>query len=160
MIKQLCVAKVIFSREFGRIWICPKPLLRSNVENTLVPAKESSASATKSTGNLSTLVTLLTLRKSTQNLYDPSFFTKTTGEVQGETDSWIIPFSSNSSIPSTRQSISFLTLGDTLYGLCLIGIASTVPMTCWRRDVLPKWSPGKAKTSRYLLNKFLNFTFS
>ena len=52
----------------------PKTTLRSNVENTLAPAKESSASRTKGTGKLSTLMTLLILRKSTQNLYDPPFY--------------------------------------------------------------------------------------
>ena len=76
-------------------------------------SEESSASATKDIGKLFTLVTLLTLRKSTQNLYDPSFFfTKTSGY--------------------------------TLYGLCLISIASPVLMTCCTRDVLTNWSPGFA----------------
>ena len=57
-------------------------------------SEESSASATKDIGKLSTLVTLLTLRKSTQNLWRILLFSKTTEELQGETDSWIIPFSS------------------------------------------------------------------
>ena len=51
---------------------------------------------------------------------------------------------------STWQSISFLTSGYTLYGLCLISIASPVLMTCCARDVLPNWSPGFAtKDSLY-----------
>ena len=45
---------------------------------------------------------------------------------------------------STWRSISFLTSGYTLYGLCLISIASPVLMTCCTRDVLPNWSPGFA----------------
>ena len=85
----MCIKSSLVFFSWVRIHLySPKSLLRSKVENTLVLAKKSGASASKGIGKLPTLVTLLTLRKSIQNLCDPSFlFTIATGELQGETDS-------------------------------------------------------------------------
>lgn len=113
--------------EFWSILTCQYSEAKSRVVNHSDSPKRSRMSLTLGTGQNSVTVILFSLRKSTHNLFDPSFLgTKIMGKDHGELDGSIILHSSKVSISFFKNSRS---ARDNLYGGIKIGGLSMVLIT-------------------------------
>ena len=104
------------------------------------------------------MVTAFSRRKSTQNLWDPSFFrTNTTGAAHGPSHGSITPFSS---ICATSSATIGRRWGAILRGGCFTGAASPVLIRCCTKLVRPISPAPLEKVSAYFSRASCNLFLS